>query len=207
VGDSRAPCYRPHNRRVMTVIGSGREYLANRWRVIFLSAVILLGLCYWYTHRPDEPTRVFHQFVNALKKRDVETLYRLSHPVEREQLHLTPEGLRVALDTLLARKQGDFEVQDASGAVEREKHGCWIVSWRQDQNNPFDRATGNVSVTRVGQGWYVHVTPFIAEAYRNAQGGAAAYDKPQTLQLLHSLFRKADMRGVLNLDGSIKRYW
>mgnify|MGYP000157703651 CR=1 FL=1 len=64
--------------------------------VLFLIAV---GLIWWWYKQA--PYRVARAFLNALQEGDIERLYALSDPMERNLLKLTPDNFRSAYNLLL----------------------------------------------------------------------------------------------------------
>jgi hypothetical protein len=69
--------------------------------VITFFIVVVIGFyIYW---KRTEPVRVAKVFIRAVENRDVDTLYLLTIPKEREELGVTPQAIRLVLETTLWR--------------------------------------------------------------------------------------------------------
>jgi hypothetical protein len=74
------------------------------WRVAII-LFIPIGVALLYLHRKrTEPVRVIKAFVHAVERQDVNTIYQLTIPQEREKLGVTKEAIRSVLATTLWRR-------------------------------------------------------------------------------------------------------
>lgn len=73
----------------------------KRYRNLTVVAALLAAVGIWWWYK-QAPYRVASVFLGALQRGDIERLYKLSDPIERELLKLTPENFQVAYNTILS---------------------------------------------------------------------------------------------------------
>jgi len=73
------------------------------WQIA-IAIFIPIGVVGLYLHwKRTEPVRVIKAFVHAVERQDVDTIYQLTIPQEREKLGVTKEAIRFVLTTTLWR--------------------------------------------------------------------------------------------------------
>ncbi len=163
--------------------------------------IILGGICIglvgmlavWYLFlRPDEPTRVLLRFAHALESQDIETIYRLSHPFEKQQLGLTPQGIRTALNLLVPSQHPTVTI--GSCASERNKEKQCIVTVRQP-DRPDEVKTAVILVVPTSEGWRVQTTLFLKMVWAAPMGGVS--NDPHQKELFKRFQAQIGIKGTL----------
>jgi len=72
----------------------------KKWVILVAVFLVVIGLIWWWWCK-QAPYRVARAFLNALQEGNIEGLYALSDPMERNLLKLTPENFRSAYNLLL----------------------------------------------------------------------------------------------------------
>jgi len=78
-----------------------KNYKQRAWYFIFIF-IIMIVIFHFHWSRTT-PYRVVKSFIRAVEKQDVETIYNLTIPQEREELGVTPDAIRIVLNASLWR--------------------------------------------------------------------------------------------------------
>jgi hypothetical protein len=73
------------------------------WRIAFAFFAIPSVVWFYLCWKRTEPIRVIKAFVHAVERQDVDTIFRLTIPQEREKLGVTKEAIRSVLTATLWR--------------------------------------------------------------------------------------------------------
>lgn len=179
--------------RVRSVSKSYRR--KARYIALITTIAIIIGVYFYWVR--TAPYRVVKSFVRAVERQDVETIYRLTIPQEREELGVTSNAIRTVLDATLWRHG------KVIGKIDRVNlYGYWGIAlgeWlNAETGQPVPAAFGppirpkamDLAVSFVAltpEGWRVSTTRFLAGRDFQTFGSLA-------------LCRKAGLKGVIDVQ-------
>ncbi len=73
------------------------------WRIVIIIFVSVVTIWFYIHWKKTEPIHIAKIFILAVENRDVNTIYLLTIPKEREELGVTPQAIRLVLETTLWR--------------------------------------------------------------------------------------------------------
>lgn len=76
--------------------------LVGKWRIVVLFIIMLMVVIYIYWQKTT-PIRIIKTFIYAVERQDVDMIYRLTIPEEREKLGVTTKSIRLVLEATLWR--------------------------------------------------------------------------------------------------------
>ncbi len=88
------------------------------WRIVAILFVAVGAVWLYIYWKRTEPIRVVRAFIRAVERRDVDTLYQLTIPQEREKLGVTKDAIRSVLEATLwrhGRVAGNIQSIDIHG--------------------------------------------------------------------------------------------
>jgi hypothetical protein len=175
---------------------------------IIVVGLLLAGipaLLYGY-HRWFLPQLIIRRTIRAFEMQNATLLYSLSHPLERQQLNVTPQTLQVLMQNLF------LNIGQVRAQRIREKNSnhlgviWWEVEWERmgGSSAPGAASMGNTFVSSIdvvpsAEGWKAQVVTQLVKLNK------AAIGRGRSRQVFFSACRQAGIKGFIDYGTHI--FW
>ncbi|MCX6378297.1 MAG: hypothetical protein NT023_02290 [Armatimonadetes bacterium] len=162
---------------------------------LIMGTGLVLVFALWYLNRPLSPDMICRQTIEALKKSDVDTLIRLTNPIELEKMGLTREKTRSILQDI---KWSNVFVGKTAYKLYRSKTPDTAIFEVKEAGTPEDSLVAVYISTVEDQktGWHLSLTNLLFYTVYYTKM------KQQPVAEWKEIRTKYELLGVRQWDGS-----